>query len=127
MEDWQKELISTIETLQVEASIFIQELTETLEEVSQDFQTTFLTDLEALWQELFEFIDSNGDYPENSEFVNDFLNPKVEPSKENYPACLGCSHYHGRVYGQQILVCAMHPYGWTDETCPDWQKDSETP
>jgi len=22
-----------------------------------------------------------------------------------------------------LLVCAMHPHGWEDENCPDWEKE----
>lgn len=46
------------------------------------------------------------------------------------PACSGCANYHGLAYGTQrrsrtILVCAIHPYGWTDTpTCPDWCQQS---
>ncbi len=42
-------------------------------------------------------------------------------------ACVGCEHYHGVAYGysranRTVLVCALHPYGWQDESnCPDWQ------
>lgn len=53
----------------------------------------------------------------------DFLNPKVEPSSQNQPACIGCSHYHGRVYNGTLLVCGMHPYGWDDNQCPDWESN----
>jgi hypothetical protein len=36
-------------------------------------------------------------------------------------ACQGCCHYHGQVYGGNLLVCAMHPYGVEEEVCSDWQ------
>jgi hypothetical protein len=36
-------------------------------------------------------------------------------------ACQGCRHYHGRSYGGERLICAMHPYGVEQETCADWQ------
>ncbi|TAF49560.1 MAG: hypothetical protein EAZ61_14255 [Oscillatoriales cyanobacterium] len=47
----------------------------------------------------------------------------VRPTAKRYPACQGCQHYHGYRYGEHILVCAMHPYGWEDEECPDWEGD----
>jgi|GEM_PF-1579577 len=125
MEDWQKELIAVVENLTREAGTFLEELSESVEEVAQQFQEIFIHDLESFWQEFFEFVDASIVPQDNPEFINDFLNPKVEPSLENYPACVGCTHYHGRMYGQQILICGMHPYGWTtDESCPDWEKDS---
>lgn len=46
----------------------------------------------------------------------------VEPMMQNHPACIGCRHYHGQVYGDNLLVCAMHPYGWDASAhCPDWE------
>lgn len=36
-------------------------------------------------------------------------------------ACQGCQHYHGRIYGGTLLVCAMHPFGVEDDRCPDWE------
>jgi hypothetical protein len=35
--------------------------------------------------------------------------------------CEGCCYYHGQTYGGNHLVCAMHPYGVENDTCPDWQ------
>lgn len=46
-------------------------------------------------------------------------------------ACVGCANYHGHAYGTQKdqrtpLICAMHPYGWQEEsTCPDWQAEAK--
>lgn len=44
----------------------------------------------------------------------------VNPWLQDHPACIGCQHYHGTVYGGEMLVCGMHPYGPEDKTCPDW-------
>jgi hypothetical protein len=33
--------------------------------------------------------------------------------------CRGCVHYHGRSYGGERLICAMHPYGVEYEECGD--------
>lgn len=52
----------------------------------------------------------------------DFLNPKIHPNAEKYPACIGCSNYHGHVYNGNILVCGIHPHGWDDDNCPDWEE-----
>jgi hypothetical protein len=35
--------------------------------------------------------------------------------------CKGCMHYHGRVYGGNLLVCAMYPYGTESDQCGDWE------
>lgn len=46
----------------------------------------------------------------------------IEPSATQYAACMGCKHYHGRIYRGTVLVCGMHPYGWDGKDCPDWEK-----
>jgi len=46
--------------------------------------------------------------------------PKIEPCAGFHPACIGCKNYHGHVYGRNLLVCGMHPYGWDDDNCPDF-------
>lgn len=43
------------------------------------------------------------------------------------PVCRGCCHYHGRVYGGTMLVCAMHPYGVEDDRCSDWETKTAEP
>ena len=35
-------------------------------------------------------------------------------------ACWNCSNYHGQYYGEELLICAVHPYG--KEDCPDFDK-----
>jgi hypothetical protein len=45
----------------------------------------------------------------------------VAPALQDHPVCVGCSHYHGETYGDQLLVCAMHPYGAEGQSCEDWQ------
>jgi hypothetical protein len=45
----------------------------------------------------------------------------VEPLLNQHPHCVGCRNYHGQMYGGEMLVCAMHPYGVAEgvEECPD--------
>lgn len=45
----------------------------------------------------------------------------VNPMVNNHPACVGCRNYHGYSYGGEMLVCGMHPYGWQEASCPDWE------
>jgi hypothetical protein len=74
--------------------------------------------------------------PSNSPFGSPFDSPDpendphwfvplsyVRPTAKQYPACQNCQHYHGYRYGEHVLVCAMHPYGWEDEQCPDWESE----
>jgi|GEM_PF-5499894 len=35
--------------------------------------------------------------------------------------CVGCRHYYGKTHGRQLLICAMHPFGYPDSSCPDWE------
>jgi hypothetical protein len=44
----------------------------------------------------------------------------VAKTPQRPAACRGCQHYHGRSYGGQLLVCAMHPYGTEADQCDDW-------
>lgn len=45
----------------------------------------------------------------------------VNPWLQNHPVCVGCRNYHGTPYGDQMLVCGMHPYGPETESCRDWE------
>ena len=49
------------------------------------------------------------------------LNPYLPATADHQPACQGCQHYHGYVYGGKLLVCGMHPYGSETGDCPDWE------
>lgn len=45
----------------------------------------------------------------------------VNPWLQNHPTCIGCKNYHGSSYGDEMLVCGMHPYGPEDSSCMDWE------
>ncbi|MBE9178610.1 hypothetical protein IQ268_08565 [Oculatella sp. LEGE 06141] len=51
-------------------------------------------------------------------FVGRIVTSQKPPQPES---CQGCCHYHGRVYGGNMLVCGMHPYGAEEDSCPDWE------
>jgi hypothetical protein len=139
MNDWQKDLLSIIETIGTEterffqdvqemAEIVVEEIAEVVEFITEEVET----DLENFWQFLFEPIadlnDSEMEDPEEIieemvEYPDLSLNPKIEPTLDNHPACVNCLNYHGRIYNGVLLVCGMHPYGWMDENCPDWEND----
>ena len=41
--------------------------------------------------------------------------------KSILPDCRICKHHHGQIYGGVELVCAFHPYGYSGNSCPDYQ------
>lgn len=128
MEDWQKEFWLILETATQEVEHFFQDVSQVIEELVEQIQDEISTDIEELFEELFTPV--LNDYLQEDDFIAEnfydeeadlLINPKLEPTSEHHPACVGCYHYHGRIYGGNLLVCAMHPYGWDDENCPDWQ------
>ncbi len=150
MEDWQKEFWTTLEQLSCEVEQFFQEVGQIIEEFTEQVEGELLTGIEELVETLLASIletetemaqeDSPRQQPEQESsppeelpehyplqelqelFDEDFFNPKMEATQDNNPACIGCAHYHGRIYGGTLLVCGTHPYGWEDGNCPDWQQ-----
>ncbi len=129
MEDWQKELIDWSETITSAFDDFFDGVGQAVEEIAQEVHSDFVGDIEQFLQEIFEQvieIPSEDHETVSSSFWEDtelMISPKINPTSNVHPACQGCHHYHGRVYGQNLLVCAMHPYGWDDPHCPDWEGD----
>jgi hypothetical protein len=141
MEDWQKTFLAVLETTAVEIEHFFQDVTEVIEDVAEEIgetidnineqlQDTVFVEIDRYFNELFtpiidfEFhLDSEDIFFDAMAEDMDFLrNPKVNPTLAHHPACIGCHHYHGQVYGETLLVCGMHPYGWDGNKCPDWEK-----
>ncbi|MCT7992005.1 hypothetical protein [Laspinema olomoucense] len=140
MEDWPKEFFKMLETAGQEVDRFVQEVTEEVEEfvdilgrfssdimeLSEEFteelQTTIFTELDQYFEELVDpFFDLYLGLDEFPTDMDGFVS-SVEPTVEKYSACIGCKNYHGQVYGGNLLVCGMHPYGWeADGDCPDWE------
>ncbi|GAX38345.1 hypothetical protein [Nodularia sp. NIES-3585] len=133
MEQWQKDLAQMVETVADEIERFFLGMTEMVdvffdltEEFSDQVQNSIATEIDQYLQELTDPIMEV--YWELEDFVGD-SDPGfpygVEPTVEKNPACVGCDHYHGQVYGGNLLVCGMHPHGWDDKNCPDWEKKEE--
>ncbi|MUG98877.1 hypothetical protein F7734_43935 [Scytonema sp. UIC 10036] len=134
MEKWQKEFWEMMETVADEVERFVLGMTEMVdtffeltEELSEQVQEAIASEVDQYLQDLTEPILEA--YWELEDIVIDdvildsgFPYP-VEPTSERNAACIGCRHYHGHVYGGELLVCGMHPYGWNDENCPDWEQD----
>lgn len=90
------------------------------EQFGEELNNIILAEIEDFFQEfvdpVFEFEIEVDEVTTDAEFFVNY----VEPTTEQYSACVGCKHYHGYVYGGNILVCGMHPYGWDAADCPDW-------
>ncbi|WP_414528531.1 hypothetical protein [Nodularia chucula] len=125
MEQWQKDLAEMVETVTDEVERFFLGMSEMIdvffeltEEFSEQVQNSIATDIEEYLQELtdshLELEDAFGDLDIGFPYG-------VEPTEEKNAACMGCHHYHGQVYSGNLLVCGMHPHGWDDDSCPDWE------
>ncbi|ALF51651.1 hypothetical protein ACX27_00405 [Nostoc piscinale CENA21] len=131
MEEWQKDLMGIVETVAEEVERFFQGMNDMVdsffdltEELSEQVQNNIAADVEQYLQEISApFLEM---YWELEDVVAD-ADPgfpySVEATPEQNPACVGCTNYHGQVYGGNLLVCAMHPHGWDDQTCPDWEQE----
>lgn len=133
MESWPDDFFHMLETFTSEVEQFFDEvgkevnqmidaIVEVSEEAVEQIQQAFSTEFE---QQLIDFVDPLLEACLGIEdVVEDAAQPfvhTIDPILSNQPACAGCRHYHGQMYGGNLLVCGMHPYGWEDEKCPDWQ------
>ena len=103
-------------------------LIETVEEAAEQtiytLETALETELEPPFNELSEWLmqpllELVAGIEQEIEDVASPLHQTFQPLINQHPACVGCQHYHGQMYGDNLLVCGMHPYGWEGETCPD--------
>ncbi|MDJ0742698.1 MAG: hypothetical protein QNJ32_04970 [Xenococcaceae cyanobacterium MO_167.B27] len=136
MEDWWKQLEKTAEEIEgffQEISSAMEELTEevgkTIQTFTQEVEEIFVAEIDRCIDDLIDVINES-DLEQDTVFWEDFDNfvesdfmdvTTSKPSPDNHPACVGCRHYHGKAYNGNLLVCAMHPYGSEDSTCPDWE------
>ena len=131
MESWQKDLVDIMETVADEVEHFFQGINdmvdaffEVSEEISEQVQNNIAAEIDQCLQELAEPLMEI--YWELEEIVADVDTDfpyQVEATTAKNAACIGCNNYHGQVYGGNLLVCAMHPHGWDDKNCPDWENN----
>ena len=141
MEKWQADLYTMLENMCFDVEHFFQDLGEVMETVAEEvveafevtvvnFEETLATEIDYLVRDLLAVeLDFEIDIDVEEMEIRDIVAESqfyttglpVAPTSVNHPACIGCRHYHGRAYGGNLLICAMHPYGWEDEHCPDWQ------
>lgn len=130
MDNWTKEFLAFCDALNQDLEAFwddveqfTEEFPESLDEVMQQMEETITEEIEGFWQDFFEPLLDINEIEEFGDEEFDFvITSKVYPDQNTHPACRGCRHYHGYVYGGNLFVCAMHPYGWSDENCPDWER-----
>ena len=126
MEDWSKNFFKVMGTAMLEVESFFDEMAEEISEVFDEWGK--------FSEEIAEEISTNVTiefYPDltpdtQEEDMDYYFIDHIEPTSEEYPACIGCIHYHGQVYGGNLLVCGMHPYGVEDESCPDWESNNSS-
>jgi hypothetical protein len=135
MEGWQQDWFKMFDTLASEMEQFIWETTQGIAEaidsaiefsceVVEEIQVAIASDFDDLDLQIETWIEPVLQALLGEASIDqtaDALFAPVEPFLNSHPVCVGCRHYHGRVYGGNLLVCAMHPYGMTDdsESCPD--------
>lgn len=147
MEDWQKEWWEKLEKTAAEmeeflvdvgeaAESFVDEVGETVVSFVGQLQETVGIEVDSFFQDFFEAISEDRDdfesyiWDDLDDFV-DFNDDEFmgigsqQPTAENNPACINCANYHGKIYNGNLLVCAMHPYGWEDRNCPDWSENNK--
>ncbi len=127
MEDWQKDLTEWLGNVSVAVEGFVDEVGQTVETAAEDFQNDLVREIDQFLDDVFTpLIDISIEeefqtyyyYNEDPDMI---LSPKIEPTYNVHPACRGCIHYHGRLYGKHLFVCAMHPYGCNTSSCIDWE------
>ncbi|WP_036477567.1 hypothetical protein [Myxosarcina sp. GI1] len=140
--NWQQELWKQLEKTATEmeeffndaskaAESFAEEIGETVDDFIDRVQDVVANEIDSFVRDFIDLIDETEDNFEVSIWENfdelveeDFMGVGFQrPTADNNPACINCAHYHGRIYDDNLLVCAMHPYGWQDDNCPDWERD----
>lgn len=141
MNDWQQEwwekfekTAAEMETFFIEvgevAESFADEVGETIEEFVDQFQEVVVTEVDSFIQDFLDAIAETSHDVDTSlwedleEFTDDYDYMGVgfqPPTPDVNAACMNCVNYHGRIYNGNLLVCGMHPYGWDDGNCPDWE------
>ena len=130
MEDWSKDFFEVVETAILEVDNFFNEMVEEIsdvfdefgkfsEEIVEEISINIIAEIDDC---LHDLVNQNTQEEDIDYYFVDYVEPKTEKN----PVCRGCIHYHGQVYGGNLFVCAMHPYGVEDESCLDWESDSSS-
>lgn len=133
MESWSQDFLDMIQATVDEMGQFAIEIVEevgsavdswvdTSESWIEQFHLSLETEFEQRLNEFFDpILEAFLGFEVTFEETAHPLIHTVEPILNEHTACVGCRHYHGQVYGDNLLICGMHPYGWEEEQCPDWE------
>lgn len=114
MESWQKDFLQLVKAITSEAEQFLNGVTEVVEDVAIELDLVVTEAIEPILELCLGLETVVGEATQP-------IVQTVQPILEEHSACVGCRHYYGQVHGGNPLVCAMHPYGWDSDACPDWQ------
>ncbi|MEL6604144.1 MAG: hypothetical protein AAFP20_13060 [Cyanobacteria bacterium J06614_10] len=137
MDDWLEQLQKNLQEAARESSNWFAEVSQQSNEAIEAWVDSSLETIEAWEKALSPTLDALNDQVDSAieeglvffdqqvapwvEETAAPLNNTVTPWLQNHPTCIGCRNYHGTAYGNEMLVCGMHPYGPDDTTCPDWE------
>lgn len=148
MDDWQQDwwkileqtasdIEKTIGDIGTAIELFTEEIGEAIEDAAEQLQESVLSEIDRCIEDILgtvldvnmtaevivvediDSIDNADSLLEELDFLGIY---REQPNFKKNPACVGCQNYHGRVYNGNLLVCGIHPYGWTDDNCPDWEE-----
>jgi ElaB/YqjD/DUF883 family membrane-anchored ribosome-binding protein len=143
MNDWQDEWWKQIEKTAADVEEFFTEVGDVAESLAEEvsgnvdsflkqFQLDIVGEVDSFIQDFVDVIVTTSDEIEAalSEDWENFMDEDFtsvsyqKPSSQVNPACIDCANYHGQAYNGNLLVCAMHPNGYEDKSCPDWEKEN---
>ena len=143
MNDWQEQWWKQLEKTAADMEEFFAEVGEATESIVSELgnnlgsfiehfgSSELATEVDDLVRDVVEVLITTGDeidaaLSEEWEYFtdDDFTSVNYHsPSADSHPACINCANYHGQSYNGNLLVCAMHPNGYEDSQCPDWEED----
>jgi hypothetical protein len=136
MENFQQDVIKTLETVANGFGQLFQDISKDMgeaadalleftEEMAEEVERAIAPGLDQLDDQITEWIEpllqALTGLESTLDQATEPMTHTVEPLLNQHPICVGCRHYHGQAYNGTMLVCAMHPYGIVDgsESCPD--------